>query len=95
MDVEIKRYSLSVKYGIRTLLVTCAAALAMNIACAQGSGVILLNWFGYVPFEDIEVRENIMAGVGFMQAGIKIVIGLGLVLFMFFVYRAVVQYRKE
>lgn len=67
----------------------------MNFACAQGSGVILLNWLGYVPFEDIEVRENIVAGVSFMQAGIKIVIGLGLALFIFYICRATVQYKKQ
>lgn len=95
MNSETKNYSLSIKYGIRSLLVTCAVALAMNFACAQGSGVMLLSWFGYVPVEEIELRENIMAGVDFMQTIIKIVIGLGLALFVFYVYRGYVQYQKD
>lgn len=94
MNSESKNYSLSIKYGIRSLLATCAIAIAMNIACAQGSGVILLNWLGYVTVEGIETRENIMAGVDFMQTGIKIVIGGGLAIFIFYIYRAFVQYRK-
>ncbi len=94
MNSESKNYSLSIKYGIRTLLVTCAIVLAMNVACANGSGVILLNWFGYVALEDIEKREYIVTGVDFMQTSIKIVIGVGLALFVYFVYRAIAQYKK-
>ena len=95
MNSETKNYSLSIKYGIRSLLATCAIALAMNFACAQGSGVILLNWFGYVPVEGIEIKENIMAGVDLMQTSIKVVIGLGLALFVFYVYRGFAQYQKD
>ena len=52
VNSERNNYSLSIKYGIRTLLATCAVVLAMNFACARGSGVILLNWFGFVATED-------------------------------------------
>ena len=90
-----KDYSYSIRYGIRTLLITCTIALAMNFACAQGGGVVVLNWLGMVPMEELEIRKNIMAGVDFMQFSIKIIIGIGLILFAFYIYRAIVQYRRR
>ena len=91
---ENKNYSYSIRNGIRILLVTCTIALAMNFACAQGSGVVVLSWLGFVSFDAIDMRENILAGVDFMQLSIKVVIGIGLTLFCFCVYRAVHQYKR-
>ena len=74
-------------YAVKAILTTAFLVLILNFACANGSGVKLLNLFGFVAEHELEIRSNIIKGVILMQDIIKIVALLGSIFFLWFVYK--------
>ena len=76
-------------YAVKAILATAFLVLVLNFACANGSGVKLLNLFGLVAEHETEVHSNILKGVNLMQAIIKVVSLVGCGCFIWFIYKGV------
>jgi hypothetical protein len=81
--------------AIRFLLVTVAAVLLLNFACARGAGVELMSLLGHVPEEDIAIRSNILKGVDFMQLIIKVTAVIGLIISGVFFVKGILSLKNN
>ena len=81
--------------AIKILLITSVTVLTLNFACARGAGVHLLELFGSVPADQVTHRASILKGVSFMQTLIKIIAGVGIVLFSYFAFKGWKKYKLD
>ena len=81
--------------AIRILLITSVAVLALNFACARGAGVQILELFGSVPTDQVTLKSNVLKGVSFMQTLIKIIAGIGVILFTYFAVKGWKRYKAD
>ncbi|MGX5174186.1 hypothetical protein ACUR5C_09210 [Aliikangiella sp. IMCC44653] len=83
------------KYAVRTLILTAICVVSLNFACANGAGVQILNALGTVADSQVTERDYILQGVDFMQLTIKVFCAIGLLFFVYFIFRGFQQLSFE